>query len=72
MKVYPLIFVSVRNYSHFDSNEILMSQGRKKSWPDRDSNPGPLPVRETTELLSQWPTFDILRGENVTGYNLGI
>ena len=36
-----------------------MSQGRKKSWPDRDSNPGPLAIRETTELLSQWPTFDI-------------
>ena len=36
-----------------------MSQGRKKSWPDRDSNPGPLAIRETTELLSQWPTYDI-------------
>ena len=36
-----------------------MSQGRKKSLPDRDSNPGPLAIRETTELLSQWPTFDI-------------
>ena len=29
-----------------------MSQGRKKSWPDRDSNPGPLAIRETTESLS--------------------
>ena len=36
-----------------------MSQGRKKSWPDRDSNPGPLAIRETTELLSQWSSFDI-------------
>ena len=36
-----------------------MSQGRKKSWPDRDSNQGPPAIRETTELLSQWPTFDI-------------
>ena len=35
-----------------------MSQGRKKSWPDRDSNPGPLAIRESTELLSQWPIFD--------------
>ena len=36
-----------------------MSQGRKKSWPDRDSNPGPLAIRETTELLRQWSSFDI-------------
>ena len=35
-----------------------MSQVRKKSWPDRDSNPGPLAIRETTELFSQWSSFD--------------
>ena len=35
-----------------------MSQGRKKSWPDRDSNPGPFAIRESTELLSQWTIFD--------------
>ena len=36
-----------------------MSQGKKKSWPDRDSNAGPLAIRATTELLSQWSSFDI-------------
>ena len=35
-----------------------MSQGRKKSWPDRDLNPGSLAIREPTELLSQWSSFD--------------
>ena len=33
--------------------ELNMSQGRKQSWPDRDSNPGPLAIRKTTKLFCQ-------------------
>ena len=33
-------------------------------FPARDSNPGPLAIHETTELLSQWPTFDIFFPES--------
>ena len=31
-----------------DKCNVEMSQGRKKSWPDRDSNPGPLAYRAST------------------------
>ena len=37
-----------------------MSQGIEKPCPDQNSNPGPLPIRETTDLLSQELIFDIL------------
>ena len=36
-----------------------MSQGRKKSWPDRDSNPGPLAIRETT-LPTELPSHRVV------------
>ena len=45
-----------------DSSKLYHYQNEgKKKWPDQDTDPGPryLPIRETTELLSQWPTFDI-------------
>ena len=54
-----------------------MSQRRTKSWPDRDSNPGPLAIRETTELLSQWVKCQrttigaTTQGENVKGRPCG-
>ena len=37
-----------------------MSQGREKSWPDRDANPGHLAYRASTlSYRAIWSTFDI-------------
>ena len=42
-----------RKYAH------EMSQGRKKSWPDRDSNPGPLAYRAST-LPTELPSHLVI------------
>ena len=43
--------------------KIQVSQGRKKSWLERDSNPGPLAYLRALSQLSYratWSSFDVL------------